>query len=236
MRSRSRPWPGAPLYVVHLSCAAALEEVKAARRRGQAVFAETCPQYLFLSLADYDRPGVDGAGYVISPPLREVWPDQEALWHGLAAASCRSSRPTACPFTLAEKAPGTGRLLEDPRAALPGIETRIDLLWDGGVGRAASRRSASSATGRRTGPPVRPVAARGHDRGRLRRRPAAVEHEKQARLAAETLHMRVDYDPYEGRQVRGGPAVVMSRGEVVVEHGEWKDRRQQEFLKQQAPF
>src|SRR5512143_678161 len=74
---------GAPLYVVHLSCAGALAHVAAARDRGRPVLAETCPQYLFLSIADYERPGVEAARYVISPPLRET-ADQQALWRGLA--------------------------------------------------------------------------------------------------------------------------------------------------------
>ena len=226
---------GAPLYVVHLSCAAALEEVKAARRRGQAVFAETCPQYLFLSLADYDRPGVDGAGYVISPPLREV-ADQEALWHGLARGELQVVSTDHCPFTLAEKARGREDFSKIPSGA-PGIETRMTLLWDGGVGRGRIEAQrfvelTAAAPARLFGLwPRKGTIAVGCDADLLLWDP-----EKQARLAAETLHMRVDYNPYEGRQVRGGPAVVMSRGEVIVEHGEWKGRAGRgEFLKRR-PF
>ena len=222
---------GAPLYVVHVSCAAALEEVRAARRRGQAVFAETCPQYLFLSLADYDRPGVDGAGYVISPPLREA-SDQEALWHGLARGELQVVSTDHCPFNLAEKARGREDFSRIPSGA-PGIETRMMLLWDGGVrsGRIDAQRFVeltAAAPARLFGLwPRKGAIAVGSDADLLLWDP-----EKQTRLSADTLHMRVDYSPYQGRLVRGGPAVVISRGEVIVEHDEWKGRAGRgEFLK-----
>jgi dihydropyrimidinase len=73
---------GVPIYIVHLSCSDALEKVKQARDMGLPAYAETCPQYLFLSYEDYEKPGFEGAKYVMSPPLREKW-NQEALWKGL---------------------------------------------------------------------------------------------------------------------------------------------------------
>jgi dihydropyrimidinase len=81
---------------VHLSCADALEKVKQARDMGLPAYAETCPQYLFLSYDDYERPGFEGAKYVMSPPLREKW-NQEALWKGSPRTTCRSSPPTTAP-------------------------------------------------------------------------------------------------------------------------------------------
>jgi dihydropyrimidinase len=222
---------GTPLYIVHLSCAAALEEVRAARRRGQAVFAETCPQYLFLSLADYDRPGFDGAGFVMSPPLREA-SDQEALWHGLARGELQVVSTDHCPFTRAEKSRGRHDFSKIPNGA-PGIETRMTLLWDGGVraGRIEAQRFVeltAAAPARLFGLwPRKGTIAVGSDADLVLWDP-----EKETRLSAETLHMRVDYNPYEGRLVRGGPAVVMSRGELIVEHGEWKGRAGRgQFLK-----
>jgi dihydropyrimidinase len=122
---------GAPLYVVHLTCAAALAHVTTARDRGLPVHAETCPQYLFLSRADYDRPGFEGAQYVMSPPLREA-ADQEALWRGLAGGDLQVVATDHCPFTLTDKARGKDDFSKIPNGA-PGIETRMTLLWDGGV-------------------------------------------------------------------------------------------------------
>jgi dihydropyrimidinase len=214
---------GAPLYVVHLSCAAALAHVTAARDRGLAVHAETCPQYLFLSIADYERPGFEGAGYVMSPPLREV-ADQEALWRGLAGGDLQVVATDHCPFTLADKARGTGDFSKIPNGA-PGIETRMALLWDGGVraGRIDAQRFVELTA---AGParifglwPRKGTIAVGSDADLV-----VWDPEREQRLSVETLHMRVDYSPYEGRVVRGGPAVVMSRGEVIVDHGEWKGR------------
>jgi len=214
---------GAPLYVVHLSCAAALAHVTAARDRGLPIQAETCPQYLFLSIADYDRPGFDGAQYVMSPPLREP-ADQEALWRGLAGGDLQAVATDHCPFTLAEKARGRDDFSKIPNGA-PGIETRMMLLWDGGVraGRIDAQRFVeltAAAPARIFGLwPHKGTIAVGSDADLVVWDP---EHEQ--RLSVETLHMRVDYSPYEGRVVRGGPRVVMSRGEVIVDHGEWKGR------------
>jgi dihydropyrimidinase len=224
---------GAPLYVVHLSCRAALEHVAAARDRGQSVFAETCPQYLFLSIEDYERSGFEGAKYVMSPPLREA-SNQEALWRGLAGGDLQVVATDHCPFTLADKERGKGDFSRIPNGA-PGIETRMMLLWDGGVrtGRIDVHRFVeltSAAPARLFGLwPRKGTIAVGSDADLVLWDP-----EQETRLAAETLHMRVDYNPYEGRVVRGGPAVVVSRGELIVEHGQWHGRAGRgQFLKRQ---
>ena len=214
---------GAPLYVVHLSCAAALAHVSAARDRGLPVHAETCPQYLFLSTADYDRPGFEGARYVMSPPLREL-SDQEALWRGLAGGDLEVVATDHCPFTLADKDRGRDDFSRIPNGA-PGIETRMMLLWDGGVraGRIDAQRFVeltATAPARLFGLwPRKGTIAVGSDADLV-----VWDPEREAHFSAETLHMRVDYSPYEGRVVRGGPAFVLSRGEVLVDHGEWKGR------------
>jgi dihydropyrimidinase len=214
---------GAPLYVVHLSCAAALAHVAAARQRGLPVLAETCPQYLFLSIADYDRPGVEAAKYVISPPLREV-ADQQALWRGLAGGDLQVVATDHCPFTSSDKERGRLDFSKIPSGA-PGIETRMALLWDGGVraGRIDPRRFVdltATAPARIFGLwPGKGTIAVGSDADLV-----VWDPEREVTLSAQTLHMRVDYSPYEGRVVHGGPVVVMSRGEVIVDHGEWKGR------------
>jgi dihydropyrimidinase len=226
---------GAPLYVVHLSCRAALEHVAAARQRGLRVYAETCPQYLFLSIGDYERPGFEGARYVISPPLRAP-EDQDALWQGLASGALQVVSTDHCPFTLKDKERGKDDFSKIPNGA-PGIETRMMLLWDGGVragridvGRFVELTAAGPA--RLFGLwPRKGTIAIGSDADLLLWDP-----ERETRLSIETLHMRVDYNPYEGRVVRGGPSVVIARGELIVDHGEWKGRPGRgQFLKRQ-PF
>jgi dihydropyrimidinase len=225
---------GAPLYVVHLSCAAALAHVVAARDRGLPVLAETCPQYLFLSVAEYDRPGPEAARYVISPPLREV-ADQQALWRGLAGGDLQVVATDHCPFTTSDKERGRLDFSKIPSGA-PGIETRMTLLWDGGVraGRIDPRRFVevtATAPARIFGLwPRKGTIAVGSDADLV-----VWDPEREATLSAQTLHMRVDYNPYEGRVVRGGPVVVLSRGEVIVDHGEWKGRPGRgEFVKRRA--
>jgi dihydropyrimidinase len=214
---------GAPLYVVHLSSAAALAHVAGARARGQAVLAETCPQYLFLTRAEYERPFAEASGCVISPPLRET-SDQEALWAALAAGDVQAVATDHCPFSLADKARGRDDFSLIPNGA-PGIETRMMLLWDGGVraGRIGARRFVAltaSEPARIFGLwPRKGTIAVGSDADLVLWHP-----ERETTLAAASLHMRVDYNPYEGRVVRGGPEVVISRGEVLVERGDWKGR------------
>jgi len=125
---------GAPMFIVHLSSAEALEEVRQARGRGVAVFAETCPQYLCLSDAEYERGGFEAAKFVMSPPLRPI-PHQEALWRGLAAGELHTVGTDHCPFGFEappHKQRGRGDFSKIPNGA-PGIETRLMLLWDAGV-------------------------------------------------------------------------------------------------------
>src|SRR6185369_11595698 len=93
---------GAPLYIVHLSCNDALEKVREGRDKGLPVYAETCPQYLYLSLEDMEKPGFEGAKYVFTPPLREKW-HQERLWSGLKHDHLSVVSTDHCPFCFKEQ-------------------------------------------------------------------------------------------------------------------------------------
>src|SRR5215831_2473077 len=123
---------GVPIYIVHLSCSDALEKVKQARDMGLPAYAETCPQYLFLSYEDYERPGFEGAKYVMSPPLREKW-NQDALWKGLQKNDLQVVSTDHCPFCMNEESQkllGKDDFSKIPNGA-PGIETRLMLVWEG---------------------------------------------------------------------------------------------------------
>jgi len=226
-----------PIYIVHLSCSDALEKVKQARDMGLPAYAETCPQYLFLSYEDYERPGFEGAKFVMSPPLREKW-NQVALWKGLAKNDLQVVSTDHCPFCMNEppqKQLGKDDFSKIPNGA-PGIETRLMLLWDGGVrtGRIDAHKFVeitSSNPARMFGLwPRKGTVAVGSD-GDL----VVWDPDKEITLGAKTLHMRVDYNPYEGRVVKGAPAMVLSRGDVIVDHGEFKGRKGRgEFVKRQA--
>src|SRR6476659_9950102 len=120
-----------PVYIVHLSAREALAEVRAARDRGAKAYAETCPQYLFLSLDDLGH-GFDGAKFVCSPPLRskDQWED---IWSGLVTDDLQIVSTDHCPFDFhGQKEIGKGDFRKIPNG-LPGVEDRVDLLHDGGV-------------------------------------------------------------------------------------------------------
>ena len=122
---------GVPVYIVHLSARDALDEVRHARDRGAMAFAETCPQYLFLSLDDLGD-GFDGAKFVCSPPLRTA-DHQDELWTGLLKDDLQVVSTDHCPFDFhGQKELGRGDFRKVPNG-LPGVEDRVDLLHDGGV-------------------------------------------------------------------------------------------------------
>ncbi len=211
---------GAPIYIVHLSCADALEKVKQARDMGLPTYAETCPQYLFLSYADYEREGFEGAKFVMSPPLREAW-HQDMLWKGLKQNHLQVVSTDHCPFCMNEppqKQLGKDDFSKIPNGA-PGIETRLMLLWDGvRTGRIDEHRFVeivAANPARMFGLwPRKGTIAVGSD-GDL----VIWDPDKVLTLSAATHHMRVDYNPYEGRTIVGAPSTVLSRGEVIVESG-----------------
>ena len=215
---------GAPVYMVHLSAERALKQVVEARDRGLPTYAETCPQYLFLSQDDLARTGNDGfegAKYVCTPPLRPA-SMQEDLWRGLRTHDLQVVSTDHCPFCMkGQKDLGTGSFAKIPNG-MPGIETRLYLLWDGGVrkGRISMNRFVEITA---TAPakifglyPRKGTIAVGADADIL-----VWDGEKKHTLSDKTLHMRVDYSPFEGREVTGAPTHVLSRGKVVVENGKY---------------
>jgi dihydropyrimidinase len=209
-----------PVYIVHLSARDALNEVRAARDRGARAFAETCPQYLFLSLEDLGN-GFEGAKYVCSPPLRPA-DHQAELWTGLVKDDLQVVSTDHCPFDFHDqKQLGVGDFRKIPNG-LPGVEDRVDLLHDGGVvaGRISKERwveVCSAAPARMFGLAGRKgVVAAGADADLVVYDPA-----RKHIISAKTHHMDVDYSCYEGRQVTGGTDIVLSRGKVIVEGGRY---------------
>ena len=212
---------GAPVYFVHLSAKDALDEVRRARDEGLPVFAETCPQYLFLSLDDLGH-GFEGAKFVCSPPLRDrAGGHQEELWKGLITDDLQLVGTDHCPFDFhGQKELGRGDFRKIPNG-LPGVEERVDLLHDGGVvtGKISPSRwveLVSTAPARMFGLPRKGSIAVGLDADIL-----VYDPTRKHVLSATTHHMDVDYSCYEGREVTGGSDVVLSRGRIVVDHGRW---------------
>ncbi len=215
---------GVPVYIVHLSAAEALEMVVEARDRGLPAHAETCPQYLFLSYENYEEPGFGGAKYVMSPPLRDK-AKQDRLWRGLAFNDLQVISTDHCPFCMKEqKELGLNDFSKIPNGA-PGVETRMSLVYDGGVrpGRISLNRFVELTS---TSPakifglfPRKGTIAPGSDADIV-----VFDPNRTVTLAAKTLHMNVDYNPYEGRQVTGATDTVLSRGRLVIADGKFVGR------------
>jgi len=208
---------GAPVYIVHLSCNDALQKVREARDRGLPVYAETCPQYLYLSIENFDAPGFEGAKYVFTPPLREKW-HQEKLWEGLRQDHLQVVSTDHCPFCFKEqKELGKDDFTKIPNGG-PGVEHRMSLIFSGGVagGRFSVNRFVELVS---TTPaklfglyPRKGTIAVGSDADLV-----IFDPKRQHTISAKTHHMRVDYSMFEGIKVTGMPRTVISRGEVVVD-------------------
>jgi dihydropyrimidinase len=214
---------GSPLYVVHVSAEEAVAEIAGARDAGFPVFAETCPQYLFLSTDDLAKPDFEGAKYVCSTPLRPV-ENQAALWRGLRTDDLSVVSTDHCPFCFkGQKEMGRGDFSKIPNG-MPGVENRVDLLHQAVVDGHISRRRwvelTSTAPARMFGlHPRKGAIAPGSDADIVIYDPAAEQV-----LSAETHHMNVDYSAYEGKRVTGKAQTVLSRGEVIVDGGEYFGR------------
>jgi len=215
---------GVPVYIVHLSAREALAEVQAARDRGTMAFAETCPQYLFLSLDDLGN-GFEGSKFVCSPPLRskDHWED---LWRGLVKDDLQVVSTDHCPFDFeGQKELGRGDFRKIPNG-LPGVEDRVDLVHDGGVvaGRISRERWVdviSTAPAKLFGMyPQKGSVTVGADADLV-----VYDPQRRRTISASTHHMDVDYSCYEGREVQGASDVVLSRGSVIVRDGEFTGRK-----------
>lgn len=213
---------GAPIYIVHLSSAPALAAVRAAQERGVDIRAETCPQYLYLDTADLE--GEDGENFVCTPPIRDPW-HREELWEGLERGWLHTVATDHCPFWMHDRRIGTRGRPEGWRdfteipGGLPGIETRMTLVWSGvRLGRLAATdwvRLCAEAPARTFGLWPRKGSLRvGADADVV-----VWDPERTQSLDADDLTMRTDHSPYAGHESVGWPELVLLGGRVIASDG-----------------
>jgi dihydropyrimidinase len=235
-----------PLYVVHVSTGRGAAAVLRARWRGQPAYGETCPQYLLLTEAEYERPGFAGARYVCSPPLRTAY-DNDALWRHLGAGELQTVGTDHCPFfyagqkdlrnvgSPAAQAGGAGPQAGDAEpvppplppfnripGGMPGIEARLALLYTTGVraGRLTLERwvdACCTAPARIFGLyPRKGALVPGGDADIV-----IFDPEREVTLSRSALHENCDYTPYDGIELCGYPVMTWLRGQLLVREGEY---------------
>jgi dihydropyrimidinase len=215
----------APLYIVHLSSSHALREVVEARSRGTNIFAETCPQYLHLSLEEHLGQGwPNGAGFICSTPLRSRHDHHQAdLWEGLRVDQLAVVSTDHCPFCLREQKLANGEAFNVVPNGIGGVEHRMDLVYQGVVAGHINEERwvevCATAPARLFGLATKGVLAEGYDADVVIYDPNATSV-----LSAKTHHMNLDYSAYEGLSVQGGVRTVLSRGEVIVDKGTFLGR------------
>jgi len=212
----------------------AIDSIRTAQTRGLRIYGETCPQYLFLTAADIDKPGTEGAMFCCSPPPRDE-AAQEAVWRGLANGTFQLFSSDHAPYRYDEsgklpKGEKTG--FKEMANGVPGIELRLPLLFSEGVGKGRidlQQFVALTATNhaRMYGLyPRKGTIAVGADADI-----AIWDPEREVTVSTAMLHDNVGYTPYEGRRIRGWPVIVLSRGRVIVEDGSLRaERGSGEFL------
>jgi dihydropyrimidinase len=211
-----------PIMIFHVSTAEGVDVIRQARGRGLKVFGETCPQYLFMTAKDLDKPGLEGAKWMCSPPQRTE-ADQEALWRGLALGDLQTISSDHAPYAF----DATGKLSAGPAPTfkqiangVPGIEARLPLLFDamvskGRLGLSKFVELTATAPARLYNlHPRKGSIAIGADADLVLWDPA-----HKTVLSDASFHDRTSYTPYTGRTITGWPRTVLRRGEVIVRDG-----------------
>ncbi len=217
-----------PLLIVHVSAREAVQEIRRAQTRGLKIYGETCPQYLFLTEADLDKPGFEGAKCICSPPPRDK-ENQQVIWDGLVNGTFQllssDHSPSRYDDPRGKMVGGTEASFRTVPNGIPGIETRLPLMFSEGVGKgridlqtfvALTSTNAARMYGLY---PRKGTIAVGSDADIV-----IWDDTREVTISNDMLHHNVDYTPYEGMHITGWPRIVLCRGEAVFENGEVKGR------------
>lgn len=208
---------GAPVYIVHNTCREGVKRIKEAQENGQMVLAETCPQYLFLTDAVYEKPDFEGAKYVMSPPLRKE-ADTVYLWERLKDGTLQIVATDHCPFSFEEKKRGLHDFSQIPNGGT-GIEERMLLMLSEGVKHGLTLNRIVEVTSHNPAKifgmyPQKGTIALGSDADLV-----LYDPNREFTITKAGLHENVDYTVYEGISIKGCPVMTLSRGEIIVKEG-----------------
>ncbi|OQY35358.1 MAG: dihydropyrimidinase [Spirochaetaceae bacterium 4572_59] len=209
-----------PIHILHISCPEAIQRVEDAKERGISVSAETCPQYLFLNWDVFEKKGLDGALPICSPPIRSQ-ESQDGLWDYLSGGCFDTISTDHCPFTMSEKEFGMAAFNTIP-GGVPSIEMRFPALYSKGVREGYITENqwvdlCCTSPARLFGMESKGDILVGKDADLV-----IFDPEKINPLSCETLHEKVDWTPYEGIDIIGWPELTISRGDILVDKGEFK--------------
>ena len=211
-----------PVMIVHVSNREAMDEIARAKSRGLKVYGETCPQYLVLTERDMDGLNMEGAKYVCSPPPRD-FASQQACWEGLQNGTFQVFSSDHCPFRYDDRA---GKLHPKGRTSfrwvpngIPGIETRLPILFSEGVGKGRLTLNQFVALTATNHARIYGLTGKGSIAIGLDADIALWDPQRQVTIQQSLLHHGADYTPYEGLKVKGWPVTTIVRGQIVVQDG-----------------
>ncbi|MCC2613694.1 dihydropyrimidinase [Neorhizobium sp. Rsf11] len=227
-----------PILVSHVAAGGAVEEIRRAKARGLPIYAETCPQYLFLSAEDIDTHDLSGSKCVCTPPPRDK-SNQPAIWAGILDGTLEVFSSDHSPWHYADKiAGGPDTPFHRIPNGIPGIETRLALLFSAGVN--GGRISLQKFADLTSGAPARLFGLyprKGHIAVGADADIAIWDPHRRVTITNSLLHHATDYTPYEGQTVTGWPVMTISRGDIVFDDGKvLAEPGRGRFIARQRPF